>query len=379
MLKTYGLETITICGHNYLQQSILRYHLILNGVSIRANNLNFFDLVIYFKQNYSIFLCYISVSGENKKVKNIAFSSLYIAIFIVLFLTFANISSARDVIDGVIAVVNDDVITLSEFEEKLPNQNTKITPQQEKTILDQMIEQKLLEQQADKLGIKVSESEVDNAIKTVTGKFNLTDDQMKQVLAKENLTTEQFREQWRLQILSQKVIAAKLQGQLAVTEDEIEEYYKKNYGSAERVDQVKIAHILITPDAAGGEEQAKQRAEEVAKLARSGEDFSKLAKEYSNDTISSVKGGELGYFRRGDLVESLENAAYSTPVGDIAGPVESPAGYHIIKVLDKKMNEGNLDDYREEIKEKLYREKAEQELSAWLNEIKSSAYIDLRI
>lgn len=312
-------------------------------------------------------------------MKNIALSTLYIAIFTVSFVTFTNISSARDVIDGVIAVVNDDVITLSEFEERLPHQNVKITPQQEKTILDQMIEQKLLEQEADKRGIRVSESEVDNAIANVMGKFNLTNEQMKEVLAKEHLTAAQFREQWRLQLLSQKVIAAKLQGQLAVTDDEIEEYYKKNYGAGERVDEVKIAHILITPDAAGGEEQAKQRAEEVAKLARSGEDFGKLAREYSNDTISSVKGGELGYFGRGDLVESLENAAYSTPVGDIAGPVESPAGYHVIKVLDKKTNEGTLDDYREEIKQKLYKEKAQEELSAWIDEIKSSAYIDLRI
>lgn len=314
-------------------------------------------------------------------MNRIAFSSFYtyIGILTLLLLTSANITSARDVIDGVIAIVNDDVITLSEFEQRLPNQDVTITPQQEKSILDQMIEQKLLEQEAEKLGIRVSEGEVDRAIDSVIGKFNLTDEQMKEVLAKENLTPEQFREQWRLQILSQKVIGAKLQGQLAVTEDEIEQYYKENYGTGERIDQVKIAHILITPEAAGGEEQAKQRAEEVAELAKSGEDFEKLAREYSNDTISSVKGGELGSFRKGDLVESLENVAYSTQVGDIGGPVESPAGYHIVKVLDKKTNEGNLDDYREEIKEKLYREKAQQELGAWIDEVKSSAYIDLRI
>ncbi|MBI4228913.1 MAG: peptidylprolyl isomerase [Deltaproteobacteria bacterium] len=312
-------------------------------------------------------------------MKKMAFSFLYMCVFIFLFLTFVNNSDARDVIDGVIAVVNDDVITLSEFEEKLPNQNANITPQQEKIILDQMIEQKLLEQQAEKLGIRVSESDVDNAIRSVTGKFNLTDDQMREVLAKENLTLEQFREQWRLQILSQKVIASKLQGKLAVTEDEIEEYYRTNYGSGEKIDEVKISHILISPDAAGGEDQAKQRADEIAERAKSGEDFEKLAREYSDDTISAVKGGELGYFKRGDLVESLESAAYSTPAGQVGGPVRSPAGYHIVKVLDKKTGEGDLDSYREEIKEKLYREKAQEELSEWINEIKRSAYIDLRI
>lgn len=307
------------------------------------------------------------------------FTSPKIFLFLPIFLTLANLCYARDVIDGVIAVVNDDVITLSEFESKLPEQTGQITPQQEKTILDQMIEQLLLEQQAEKLGINVSESEVDMAINNVMGKLNLTDDQIKEVLAKEKLTPEQFREQWRLQILSQKVIGAQLQGQVAVTEDEIEEYYQANYGRDQRVDKVKLAHILITPQAAGGAEQAKQRAEEVADMAKSGEDFGKLAREYSGDTISAVKDGELGYFKRGELVESLESAAYSTPVGGIGGPVESPAGYHIVKVLEKETSEGDLDSYRDEIKEKLYKEKAQRELTEWIDDVRRSAYIDLRI
>ena len=104
-----------------------------------------------------------------------------------------------------------------------------------------------------------------------------------------------------------------------------------------------------------------------------------MAKEYSNDTASADRGGDLGYFKKGDLVESLEQAVIPIPVGEIAGPVTSPAGYHIIKVTDKKTGTSSIDDVRNEIKEKLYREKAQKELTAWIDEVKNAAYIDVRI
>jgi len=294
-------------------------------------------------------------------------------------LFFIKQSESRDVIDGVIAIVNEDVITLSEFIERLPDQDTKITPQQEKKVLDQMIEQKLLEQEAEKLGITVSDYEVDSEIRSISTRFNLSDEQMEDVLKRENLTPRAFREQWRMQLLSQKVVSAKLRGQLAVTDDEVKEYFQKHYGGNETVEEVQIAHILISPDSVGGDAQARNKADEVAKLARSGNDFGTLSREYSNDTMSAVRDGELGYFKKGDLVESLEQTILATPEGGIGGPVRSPAGYHVIKVLDKKKGLSSLDDVRDEIKEKLYREKAEKEVAEWIDEVKSAAYIDLRI
>ncbi|MDA2918619.1 peptidylprolyl isomerase [Desulfobacterota bacterium AH_259_B03_O07] len=300
-------------------------------------------------------------------------------IFLLILPLFARYSIAREVIDGVIAIVNEDVITLSEFIERLPDQDTKLTPQQEKKILDQMIEQKLLEQEAEKLGITVSDDEVDSAIRSISTRFNLSDEEMEEVLKRENLSPQAFREQWRLQLLSQKVVGAKLKGQLAVTDDEVKEYYEKHYGGTETVEEAKIAHILISSDSVDGDAQARNRADEVAKLARSGSDFGSLAREYSDDPLSAVRGGELGYFKKGDLVENLEQTVLTTPEGEIGGPVKSPAGYHVIKVLEKKEGVSSLDDVRAEIKEKLYREKAEKEVTAWIDEVRSAAYIDLRI
>ncbi|MGH7892513.1 MAG: peptidylprolyl isomerase, partial [Thermodesulfobacteriota bacterium] len=157
------------------------------------------------------------------------------------------------------------------------------------------------------------------------------------------------------------------------------------------VGEVKIAHILIssrTPD-------AEEKASKVAELAKSGQDFGALAKEYSEDNLSSDKGGDLGYFKKGDLIGTLEVAVDSTPVGGITGPVESPAGYHIIKVLERTESEkvekepaSDADsdkvlaideETRKEITDILYKQKAEAQLKTWLDKIKENAYIEVKL
>ncbi|HML95324.1 MAG TPA: peptidylprolyl isomerase [Thermodesulfobacteriota bacterium] len=311
-------------------------------------------------------------------------------------------AESRETVDRVVAIVNDDIITLSEMNEMVTSINlTNDHSMDQDEVLQQMIEQKLFEQEAEKLGIKVSEAELDAGIAQVKQRFNLNDEQMEEVLKKQNLTMESFREQWRLQTLSNKLLESQLKNKIVVTDDEIAEYYKANYGggtgtvtssapSSGPAEEVRIAHILISsssPDAEG-------RAEKVAEMAKSGQDFAQLAKEYSDDSNSADKGGDLGYFKQGDLIETLETAVESTPEGGVAGPVESPAGYHVIKVVERKTVGGEkkakkgpsateqlaIDDQtKKEITDTLYRQKAEEQLKVWLDSIKSNAYIDVRL
>jgi peptidyl-prolyl cis-trans isomerase SurA len=306
-------------------------------------------------------------------------------IFILVCLVFFFVSKSShsaELIDKIVAVVNDDLITLSELKERaaLLNSNPDAPKQDEKSILDQMIEQRLLEQEAKKLGISVTENEVDAALEGVKKNFNLTDEQMIEVLKKQNLTPEVFREQWRIQLLANKLVASQLKGQIAVTEDEIKKEYEESYGKVEFQDETKIAHILIPVTSPEEEDKAKELALEVAERAKSGEDFGELAKEYSKDESSAQNRGELGYFKKGDLVEPLEEAVRGASVGEIVGPVRSPSGYHVIKILDKKRSgKSSLDDYRDEIKEKLYRQKAEKALEEWIENIKKTAYIEVKL
>lgn len=316
-------------------------------------------------------------------------------------------AGARETIDRVVAVVNDDVITLSELREMALSVNPTSTEAiDENAVLQQMIEQKLFEQEADRMGIKVTEAELDASIKQVQQKFGLNDEQMVEVLKKQNLTPESFREQWRLQTLGNKLLDSQLKNKIVITEEEIQDYYVKNYsggGSAEVSEEtvtadtqggeeVKIAHILIsssTPD-------AEKKAEEVAEMAKSGKDFGELAAEFSQDKLSADKGGDLGYFKKGDLIQTLEAAVESTPVGGVTGPVESPAGYHVIKVLErtgtekaeKKDKDSDKDsskvlaideNTRKEITDTLYKQKAEVQLKTWLDKIKQDAYIEVKL
>lgn len=308
-------------------------------------------------------------------------SRIYILVCMVLLFASKG-ASAAEVADKIVAIVNDDLITLSELNEMAAkvNSNPDAPQEDQKAVLDQMIELKLLEQEANRLGIDASEREIDAAIDSVKRQYNLTDEQMVEALKKQNLTPEAFREQWRVQILGNKVIATQVKGQIAVTEDEIKQYYEENYAGHDGGKEIHIAHILIPFDSPEEKEKALDLAREVAEKAKSGEDFGELAKKYSKDTISAEKGGDLGYIEKGDLVPQLEEVIQATPEGEVSDPVESPSGYHIIKVLGTRASdESSLDDAREEIRQKLYREKAEKALKTWVEGIRKTAYIEVKI
>jgi peptidyl-prolyl cis-trans isomerase SurA len=308
-------------------------------------------------------------------------SKIYILVCLVLLFASEG-AGAAEVVDRIVAVVNDDLITLSELNEMSAkvNSNPDAPQADQNAVLDQMIELKLLEQEANRLGISTSEREIDAAIDSVKIQYNLTDEQMAEALKKQNLTPEAFREQWRVQILGNKVIATQVKGQIAVTEDEIKQYYDENYAGPAGGKQIHIAHILITIDSPEEKEKALELAQEVSEKAKSGEDFGELAKKYSKDTVSAEKGGDLGYLDKGDLVPELEEVIQAMPVGEVSDPIESPSGYHIIKVLDTRaLDESSLEDAREEIRQKLYREKAEKALKTWVEGVRKTAYIEVKI
>ncbi len=298
---------------------------------------------------------------------------------------------AAEVIDRVVAVVNDDLITQSELREMALSLDPTSTEQiDEATILQKMAEQRLFEQEAEKLGIKITQEELDASIKGVQQRFSLNDEQMVDALKKQGLTPEDFREQWRSQTLVNKLIESQLK--VVITDEEIKEYYEDNYGGfttetppSGSHETFQIAHVLISTETPN----ALDKAEEVANLARSGNNFADLARERSEDIVTANKGGILGFFRKGDLMGELEAAVATTPEGGIAGPVKSSSGYHVIKVLqrskggkDKDSDIGGVlidEAIKQEIKQTLYRQKAEKQLKEWLDRIKENAYVEIKL
>lgn len=292
---------------------------------------------------------------------------------------FSGLSYATEVIDRIVAIVNDDIITLSDFNKyivSLPKQTVEINKDQ---ALNDLVEQMILTQEAAKLGITVTDAEIDRSIESVKGKLDMSDEQMNEMLNKQNLTTEQFRNQWRLQILSGKLVSTLVKGRIAVTDEEIKDLYKQYYGEIENADEVEIAHILISFDASE-EQQALQKANKVAELAKSGSNFSKLVSEYSDDTFSKDKEGALGYFNKGELVSELEDVVSVTEVGKTSGPVKTISGFHIIKVLDRNtLDESSVDQYREQLRQEIYKQKVTEELEKYIAGIRENAYIEIKL
>ena len=287
-------------------------------------------------------------------------------------------SFSATLVDKVVAVVNDEIITLSELQEEVEKINRGLEQKiEQKIVLDSMIERKILVQEATNKGVSISEEELDLTVKEMKRRFNLNEKDIESELEKQNIKLEELKEHWYYQLLSRKLLDSQLRGKIAVGEDEIAEYYKENYGGEiESAPQVKIAHILIPLN----EENAFKKAEEILSLARSGENFAELVKKYSKDSASVSKGGELGYFKKGDLVLELEQAIEQTKVREFTGPIKTQAGYHVVKVLERKESDAlSFGGYKEEIKQIIYSKKYEKLIKDWEEQLRKTAHVEIKI
>lgn len=297
---------------------------------------------------------------------------------VALFAVLTAIPAQAAVVEKVVAVVNDRIVTLSEFNQEL--KEVVVNPDAEVNVhdvLDAMVDRILLDQQAAARKISVSDEEVKAIVKNQREALNLDEASIAEELKKQNMTEELFYRQWKYQILSRRLLELVTQGSIAVTDEEIEKYHREHYEESSTYGrQTKIAHILINKEA----EDALSKAEEILELAKSGEPFGELARKHSMDESSAQSGGLLGYFVKGDLVPEIENAVEKTEVNGIAGPVLSSRGYHIVKVLERtEGGEASVSRYRDRIKHQIYMEKVERFITSWLEDIKKNSYIEIKI
>lgn len=322
-------------------------------------------------------------------------SKLKIWMFLVFMASVIFPESLRaEVIDRVMAVVNGKVITLSELTEReapLVKQaaetfsgaeKDKRLAEIRKKVSDSLIEDLLLEQEAEKLGLKVSERDIDDAIEDVKKQNSLDDEGLKVALKKEGLTYEGYRAQIKKQIEKSRVIGQQVRSKVSVSEKDLADYYERNQRMFLKDGEVKISHILfVVPDMASGAaiEGIKKEAMDVLEMARSGKDFQELAKKYSEDS-SAQEGGSLGFFKRGQILPAFEEAAFSLKKGGISDLVRTTYGFHIIRVDDVK--EALLEPFesvKEKIRSAVTSEMLEQRYKEWMDELKKSAIIEVKL
>ncbi|MBA9028787.1 peptidylprolyl isomerase [Peribacillus huizhouensis] len=225
------------------------------------------------------------------------------------------------------------------------------------TALDTLITNKLVDLEADKEKVKITDKEIQTELDTMMESYG-GKDAFEAQLASSGLKTADIEEDIRSYLKTVKL----LEPRIKITDDEMKEYFEANKDQYAQAEQVEASHILVKDEAT---------AKEVAKKLADGGDFAKLAKEYSTDTANASNGGKLGYFGKGEMAPEFESAAFSLKVNEISDPVKTDFGYHIIQVTGKKAAKAaNFEDSKKDIKEALKTEKLSAEFPTWLAEQK---------
>lgn len=288
-----------------------------------------------------------------------------------------------------IAVVNGSVITWADFDRELrhaqgqlsatgmPLDTSRLTRLKQK-VLEQLIGRELLYQESQKRGIKVDKEAINEQLKTLKKQFASEED-FKNILTNMNLSEDTIKSQFKRDGAIQEFIDKEFVEKITIPDKEIKIYYDSNRDLFKQPEQVRASHILINVDPKGDASQkaeALKKIKDVRRRLHKGEDFSALAKQFSQ-CPSSAQGGDLGYFNRGQMVKPFEKAAFALKSGAVSKIVETRFGYHLIKVVDKKPESIiGYKDVKDELGQYLKQEKVQKEVGLYVGKLKEKAKVE---
>lgn len=418
-------------------------------------------------------------------------------IIFVTLISILSLAAKAGEIDKVVAVVNNDVITESEFQQTLVRIKTDLSArggemppeeQLKKRVLDRMILQKIQLQLAERAGIEISKSDLDDAMADIAKRNKLTQQGLRDAMSREGIDYDLLRENIRAQMITQRLAESRVARDVVVSDEEVENFLSQprakassqertrynishilfnvpesasdaqvadtrkkaeavrrkivngmdfsqaavSYSDAQdavqggslgwrtpsqlpdlfldeldrirageitrvikspngfhilrlddveggqpsEVTQYKVRHILMRTDEFTSPDEAAQRLRQIRERIENGEDFGELALAHSDDTVSSVKGGELGWISPGDTVRPFEEAVENLDVGEISQPVRTPYGMHIIQLMDtRKAKPTEMD--RALARRQLRAIKTQERLEEWRDRLRDQAYVKI--
>lgn len=305
---------------------------------------------------------------------------------IILFLVFFPQYSCADVIDKIVAVVNNEIITQREVDTMLipvyeqfrtiysGTELIKRVEAARQEIMERIIEEKLILSEAKKANIDISEREIDDMMDQMKKRF-ATKKELDKALLEQNMTLKELRAKYKEQLMSRKFVFQKVGSFVTVTPVEIKEYYDSHPEEFTIPEQIRLRNILIKPRPNFPPERAAQAARDILVRLKAGEDFGEIARAVSSGPGAS-DGGLTGYAKRGDLMPDIEKAVFGKNAGEITDVIQTPEGFHIFKVeekIDKRLVD--LAEARRGIDEMLFGQKIRVKLKDWFAEAKKRAYI----
>ena len=295
---------------------------------------------------------------------------------------------AAEVCNRVVAVVNNEVITLYELNnrmrevtgapvEELMQKSDAMYRDARQQILEMLIDEKIAQAKIKELKIQVSDRQVDNFLEKLKRDNQWTQEDLVAGLEKEGLSYEKYRERIKRDIERSQLIEYEVRSKIIIREESIQKYYEEHKATFGTAEKVQLAGIFLMRKNLKSEEEMRElyrKAQDISAKLKAGGDFGQMAQTYSEGP-GARQGGDLGQFTVEHLESGLKSVVEALPEGAVSDPLVRPNGIQIIKVVKKQTGKiRSLEEMRESIYGILYQEEVNRRYQNWIKELRESAY-----
>jgi peptidyl-prolyl cis-trans isomerase SurA len=299
-------------------------------------------------------------------------------------------STQRQMLDSVVAVVNDGVIMRSELDDRIAQveqqaqtQDGNLPPRSQlaQQVLERMVMDEIQLQMARQANLSVDDTELNRQLRSIAESNGMTLDQFADAVEADGMTLGGVREEIRREMLMRQVQQRQISQRVTVTERDVERFLSQQPSQQGQafIEEIRARHVLVELTPTRNEDQARARAEQARQRLQQGADFASVAREFSDDRGSAMNGGELGWVRPGQTVPAFEEAMGSLSTNQLSEPVRSQFGYHVIEVLERRRQDVTDESRREQVRQAIFQRRANEELQSWQREMREQAFVDIRL
>jgi parvulin-like peptidyl-prolyl isomerase len=297
-------------------------------------------------------------------------------------------------VDRVVAVVNDEVITLSEVDRMIGpflQEGVKAEDRLERKeqlnrlrrqALDTLIDEKVMDYEIKRVGLKVTPRECETVIEDIKKQNKATQEDLERALAREGMTFEQYKTQVEKRILRSKLVQYSVKVEPKASEKQLRDFYEQHAERYRTPETLRPAHILFgVPKDAPPEkvQEVRKKCQEVLDRIRKGEDFGEMALLYSQDP-SAKDRGDLGYFKKGELLPAFEKELSRLRVGEVGGIIRTEFGFHLIKLLDRRGGTPiPFEEAKARVQQEYFQSEMERAVKQFITSLKEKSVIDIRL
>jgi peptidyl-prolyl cis-trans isomerase SurA len=300
-------------------------------------------------------------------------------------------ASAAELLEGIVVRVGDRIVTRTQYERRLRDMYAEIdhnSPADRKTALkedarkgltNELINELLIKDRADRLAITVTDAELKEAIGRLKQQYGITtDEQFEQSLSSSGLSRTEMEARLRDTLTTNKVFGKELRSREQLSDSELRDRYNREKDTFRLPERAHLREIVVLKPESGSIEEARTRATEIGEAAhKPGTDFATLASTMS-DAGTKDKGGDLGEVAKGDLVSDLDKAVFNAAQGSILGPIETKSAWHIMKVEQRLPSEvPAFESVKEKLRQDASEETFERDYKAYIETLRKDAYIQI--